>query len=162
MLMGTYEKACKPWSPKETPWDFGHELLPEDIDRIAPSLEVGFEHFPAFQKAGIKQIINGPFTFAPDGNPLIGPIKGLRGYWCACGVMAGFSQGGGVGFALSNWMIEGDPRIVYLAKLAISIMPTAVRTALTSSATCSKSVDLRQENSSTTPSGANHNACSSP
>ena len=93
MLMGTYEKACKPWSPKETPWDFGHELLPEDIDRIAPSLEVGFEHFPAFQNAGIKQIINGPFTFAPDGNPLIGPIRGLRGYWCACGVMAGFSQG---------------------------------------------------------------------
>ena len=109
MLMGTYEKACKPWSPKETPWDFGHELLPEDIDRIAPSLEVGFEHFPAFQNAGIKQIINGPFTFAPDGNPLIGPIKGLRGYWCACGVMAGFSQGGGVGYALSNWMVEGDP-----------------------------------------------------
>ncbi len=109
MLMGTYEKACKPWSPKETPWDFGHELLPEDIDRIAPSLEVGFEHFPAFQNAGIKQIINGPFTFAPDGNPLIGPIRGLRGYWCACGVMAGFSQGGGVGYALSNWMVEGDP-----------------------------------------------------
>ena len=109
MLMGTYEKACKPWSPKETPWDFGHELLPEDIDRIAPSLEVGFEHFPAFANAGIKQIINGPFTFAPDGNPLIGPIKGLRGYWCACGVMAGFSQGGGVGYALSNWMVEGDP-----------------------------------------------------
>ena len=109
MLMGTYEKACKPWSPKETPWDFPQELLPADIDRIAPSLEVGFEHFPAFQNAGIKQVINGPFTFAPDGNPLIGPIKGLRGYWCACGVMAGFSQGGGVGFALSNWMIEGDP-----------------------------------------------------
>ena len=109
MLMGTYEKACKPWSPKETPWDFGHELLPEDIDRIAPSLEVGFEHFPAFQNAGIKQIINGPFTFAPDGNPLIGPIRGLHGYWCACGVMAGFSQGGGVGYALSNWMVEGDP-----------------------------------------------------
>ncbi len=109
MLMGTYEKACKPWSPKETPWDFPQELLPADIDRIAPSLEVGFDHFPAFQNAGIKQVINGPFTFAPDGNPLIGPIKGLRGYWCACGVMAGFSQGGGVGFALSNWMIEGDP-----------------------------------------------------
>ena len=48
-----------PWSVHETPWDFGHELLPEDIDRIAPSLEVGFEHFPAFQTAGIKQIVNG-------------------------------------------------------------------------------------------------------
>ena len=109
MLMGTYEKACKPWSPKQTPWDFGHELLPEDIDRIAPSLEVGFEHFPAFANAGIKQIINGPFTFAPDGNPLIGPIRDLRGFWCACGVMAGFSQGGGVGVALANWMVDGDP-----------------------------------------------------
>ena len=59
MLMGTYEKACVPWSVKETPWEFGHELLQPDIDRIAPSLEVGFEHFPAFQNAGIKQIING-------------------------------------------------------------------------------------------------------
>jgi dimethylglycine dehydrogenase len=109
MLMGTYEKANKPWSERETPWDFGHELLEPDIDRIAPSLEVGFRHFPAFQKTGIKQIINGPFTFAPDGNPLVGPVRGLPGFWVACGVMAGFSQGGGVGLALSNWMIHGDP-----------------------------------------------------
>ncbi|MCG6902595.1 MAG: FAD-dependent oxidoreductase [Rhodobacter sp.] len=109
MLMGTYEKACVPWSEKTTPWEFGHELLQPDIDRIAPSLEVGFQHFPAFQDAGIKQIINGPFTFAPDGNPLVGPVKGLPGFWCACGVMAGFSQGGGVGLSLANWMIHGDP-----------------------------------------------------
>ena len=109
MLMGTYEKDGRPWAERETPWDFGHELLEPDIDRIAPSLEVGFRHFPAFQNAGIKQIINGPFTFAPDGNPLVGPVKGLPGYWCACGVMAGFSQGGGVGLALSNWMTAGDP-----------------------------------------------------
>ncbi|MEL6586701.1 MAG: FAD-dependent oxidoreductase [Pseudomonadota bacterium] len=109
MLMGTYEKACVPWSERETPWTFGHELLQPDIDRIAPSLEVGFDHFPAFQTAGIKQIINGPFTFAPDGNPLVGPIRGLPGMWSACGVMAGFSQGGGVGLALANWMIDGDP-----------------------------------------------------
>ncbi|WP_224544873.1 FAD-dependent oxidoreductase [Mesorhizobium sp. CA16] len=109
MLMGTYEKANKIWSEFQTPWNFGHELLEPDIDRIAPSLEVGFRHFPAFQKTGIKQIINGPFTFAPDGNPLVGPVRGLPGFWVACGVMAGFSQGGGVGLALSNWMIEGDP-----------------------------------------------------
>ncbi|MEQ9490832.1 MAG: FAD-dependent oxidoreductase [Alphaproteobacteria bacterium] len=109
MLMGTYEKGGVPWSPKETPWDFGHELLPEDLERIAPSLEVGFAHFPPFQRTGIKQIINGPFTFAPDGNPLVGPVRGLKNYWCACGVMAGFSQGGGVGLALANWMIDGDP-----------------------------------------------------
>ena len=109
MLLGTYEKHGVPWSPKATPWDFGPTLLPDDMDRMAENLEVGFRHFPPFQKAGIKKIINGPFTFAPDGNPLIGPIRGLRNYWVACGVMAGFSQGGGVGLALSNWMCDGDP-----------------------------------------------------
>ncbi len=101
--------AGVPWSEKETPWNFGHELLQNDLDRIAPSLEVGFAHFPVLERAGIKKVINGPFTFAPDGNPLVGPIRGLRNYWVACGVMAGFSQGGGVGLALSNWMINGDP-----------------------------------------------------
>jgi len=109
MLLGTYEKACVPWSPQNTPWDFGHELLQPDIDRITPSLEVGFKHFPPLEKAGIKQIINGPFTFASDGNPLVGPVDGLTNFWCACAVMAGFSQGGGVGLALSNWMVHGDP-----------------------------------------------------
>ena len=109
MLMGTYEKACVPWQPDETPWDFSMELLPPDLERITPSLEVGFQHFPAFENAGIKKIINGPFTFAPDGNPLVGPVRELPGYWCACAVMSGFSQGGGVGLALANWMIEGDP-----------------------------------------------------
>lgn len=109
ILLGTYEKACKPWSPVNTPWEFGHELLIPDLDRIAPSLEIGFKHFPGIEKAGIKQIINGPFTFAPDGNPLVGPVQGLTNFWCACAVMAGFSQGGGVGLALSNWMVNGDP-----------------------------------------------------
>lgn len=109
LLLGTYEKACVPWSPRSTPWDFGHELLQPDLDRIAPSLEIAFRHFPAFAQAGIKQTINGPFTFAPDGNPLVGPVQGLTNFWSACAVMAGFSQGGGVGLALANWMVEGDP-----------------------------------------------------
>ncbi|ASJ73690.1 GcvT family protein [Granulosicoccus antarcticus] len=109
MLMGTYEKDCRPWSAHTTPWTFGHELLESDLDRITPELEVGFTHFPAFNNAGIKQVINGPFTFSPDGNPLVGPVPGKRNLWSACAVMAGFSQGGGVGLALANWMIDGDP-----------------------------------------------------
>ena len=109
MLMGTYERAGVPWSEVTTPWDFGQDLLPNDLERIAPSLEVGFAHFPALGNAGIKKVVNGPFTFAPDGNPLVGPIRGLRNFWVACGVMAGFSQGGGVGLALSRWMVDGDP-----------------------------------------------------
>jgi len=109
MLLGTYERAGVPWSEQTTPWDFSTQLLPEDLERIAPSLELGFEHFPAIGRAGIKRVINGPFTFAPDGNPLIGPVRGRANYWCACAVMAGFSQGGGVGLALANWITEGDP-----------------------------------------------------
>jgi dimethylglycine dehydrogenase len=109
LVLGTYEKDCRPWQPRQTPWDFGTELLPPDLDRIAPSLELGYRHFPALAKAGIKRVINGPFTFSPDGNPLVGPVQGLRNFWCACAVMAGFSQGGGVGLALSQWMVNGDP-----------------------------------------------------
>ena len=109
VLLGTYEQAATPWSPKNTPWDFGHELLQPDYDRIGPSLEVAFRHFPGLANVGIKNAINGPFTFAPDGNPLVGPVQGLTNYWLACGVMAGFSQGGGVGLALSNWMVDNDP-----------------------------------------------------
>jgi dimethylglycine dehydrogenase len=109
MLLGTYERAGVPWSPLTTPWDFAQSLLPNDLERIAPSLEVAFEHFPALGEVGIRKVVNGPFTFAPDGNPLVGPIRGLQNFWVACGVMAGFSQGGGVGLALSQWMVAGDP-----------------------------------------------------
>lgn len=109
ILLGTYEQAATPWQPRETPWNFSAELLEPDFDRIAPSLEVAFRHFPALENVGIRQAINGPFTFAPDGNPLVGPIRGLPGFWSACAVMAGFSQGGGVGLALSNWIVDGDP-----------------------------------------------------
>ena len=109
MLMGTYEQACVPWSPKSAPWTFDMELLPPDLDRIAPSLDIAFKHYPAMADAGIKTIVNGPFTFAPDGNPLVGPIRGLRNCWVACAVMAGLSQGGGVGLTLASWMTTGDP-----------------------------------------------------
>src|ERR1700684_3261494 len=109
MLLGTYEQACVPWSPRETPWTFDKQLLTPDLDRIAPSLEIAFKHYPAMAEAGIKNVINGPFTFAPDGNPLVGPVPGVRNCWVACAVMAGFSQGGGVGLPLARWMVDGDP-----------------------------------------------------
>jgi dimethylglycine dehydrogenase len=109
ILLGTYEQDNRPWAPKETPWDFVFQLLPHDLDRISPELERGFAHFPAVGRAGIKKFVNGPFTFSPDGNPLVGPIKGMRGMWSACAVMAGLSQGGGVGLSLANWIVHGDP-----------------------------------------------------
>ncbi len=108
-LIGTYEPHGVVWSPLQTPDDFTMQLLPEDFERLAPYFEVGFRHFPALGRVGIRKAVNGPFTFAPDGNPLVGPVRGLRNYWVACAVMAGFSQGGGIGLVLSRWMAENDP-----------------------------------------------------
>jgi dimethylglycine dehydrogenase len=109
VLIGTYEPHGVVWSPVTTPDDFTMQLLPEDFERLAPYFEVGFRHFPALGRVGIRKAVNGPFTFAPDGNPLVGPVRGVRNYWVACAVMAGFSQGGGIGLVLSRWMAENDP-----------------------------------------------------
>jgi dimethylglycine dehydrogenase len=109
VLIGTYEPHGVVWAPRRTPEDFSMQLLPEDFERLAPYFEVGFRHFPALGRVGIRKAVNGPFTFAPDGNPLVGPVRGLRNYWVACAVMAGFSQGGGIGLVLSRWMAESDP-----------------------------------------------------
>ena len=111
MLLGTYEPQSTPWKVDGTPWDFGHELLNPDLDRIADRLEMSFERVPAIGNVGIKNIINGPFTFGPDGNPMIGPVPGIKNYWVAVGVMAGFCQGGGVGLTMAEWMIDGEPSI---------------------------------------------------
>ena len=108
-LIGTYEPHGVVWSPLTTPDDFSMQLLPDDFERLAPYFEVGFRHFPALGRVGIRKAVNGPFTFAPDGNPLVGPVRGLNNLWVACAVMAGFSQGGGIGLVLSRWMAENDP-----------------------------------------------------
>mgnify|MGYP000229970955 CR=1 FL=1 len=109
LCIGFYEKPCEPWAVDGTPWEFGHELLNDKLDKVAESIEFAYRRFPVLERAGVKRVINGPFTFAPDGNPLVGPVPGMRNYWSACAVMAGFSQGGGVGLTLAQWMIEGEP-----------------------------------------------------
>ena len=108
-LIGTYEPHGVVWAPLKTPDDFAMQLLANDVERLAPYFEVGFRHFPALGQVGIRKAVNGPFTFAPDGNPLVGPVRGVRNFWVACAVMAGFSQGGGIGLVLSRWMAENDP-----------------------------------------------------
>jgi dimethylglycine dehydrogenase len=111
MLLGTYEPRATPWSVGGTPMDFGHELLEPKLENIEERLALGFERIPALERAGIKNFVNGPFTFGPDGNPLIGPVPGMRNYWVAVGVMAGFCQGGGVGMCMAEWMMDGEPSI---------------------------------------------------
>lgn len=109
LCIGFYEQTCRPWAVDGTSWSFGQDLLQDDFDKIEDSIAFAYKRFPDLEKAGVKNVIHGPFTFAPDGNPLVGPVPGMRNYWSACGVMAGFSQGGGVGLMLAQWMVEGEP-----------------------------------------------------
>ena len=109
LLLGIYEIQHKHWNMEGAPWDYGFDLIQEDTDRISGELELGFSRYPCLQHAGIKRWVNGAFTFSPDGNPLVGPVRGVPNYWVACGVMAGFLQGGGVGKSLAEWMIHGEP-----------------------------------------------------
>ena len=108
VLLGIYEVTHKHWNMDGAPWDYGFELIQEDIDRIEDELALCYERYPCLQTAGIKRWVNGAFTFSPDGNPLVGPVPGRHNYWLACGVMAGFLQGGGVGKSLAEWMIHGE------------------------------------------------------
>ena len=109
VLVGIYEIDHEHWAMDGAPWDYGMELFQEQLDRIENEVTLGFERYPAIQDVGIKTWVNGAFTFSPDGNPLVGPVAGKPGYWCACAVMAGFLQGGGVGKTLAEWMIHGEP-----------------------------------------------------
>ena len=108
VLVGIYEIDHQHWNIDGAPWDYGMELIPEELDRIEGELEMAYTRYPVLQRVGVKRWVNGAFTFSPDGNPLVGPVSGLRNYWLACGVMAGFLQGGGVGKSLAEWMIHGE------------------------------------------------------
>ena len=109
VLLGVYETTPAHWNVDGVPWDYGMELIPPEIERIAPELSIGFERFPVLNNVGIRRWVNGAFTVTPDGNPLMGPVPGVRNYWAACGVMAGFSQCAAIGLALANWLVDGDP-----------------------------------------------------
>lgn len=109
LLLGTYEQDCRHWALQGTPQDFGMELLAPDLERIAGPLAVLTRRIPALGRAGIKRVINGCMMFTPDGNPIIGPAPGNRTAFTAAGVMAGFSQGGGVGLAVAAWIANRDP-----------------------------------------------------
>jgi len=71
--------------PPRRPGISGQNLLPNDLERIAPSLDVAFQHFPILGEIRDCEGRQRPFTFAPDGNPLVGPVKGLKNFWWPAG-----------------------------------------------------------------------------
>lgn len=111
LLVGAYEKDVKFWAEDGTPQDFGHELFPDDLERIEVNMMRAIERVPALAQAGIKRVINGPMIWSPDSAALFGPVPELSNYFCCNGIIPGFSQSGGLGLLAAEWMIEGEPKL---------------------------------------------------
>ena len=111
LLVGAYERDMKFWAENGTPLDFGHELFPDDLERIEPNMMRAIDRVPAIGETGIKRVINGPMIWSPDSAALFGPVPELKNYFCCCGIIPGFSQSGGLGKLAAEWMIEGEPSL---------------------------------------------------
>ncbi|MFQ5984968.1 MAG: FAD-dependent oxidoreductase [Alphaproteobacteria bacterium] len=108
LILGPYEKGAKAWAVDGVPEGFGRELLPPDIDRLEPHIEAAINRVPIFGKAGVKDCINGPIPYTPDGSPLIGPAFGLKNFWLNEGHSFGITAAGGAGKFLCEWIVEGE------------------------------------------------------
>lgn len=115
LILGPYEKEAQPWSIDGVPPDFGADLMPPDLDRVEHIIEAAMARVPALGNGGVKSVVNGPITFTPDANPLIGPAHGLAGAWLLTGSSMGVMEGGGAGWFLAHWMTHGAPPMDALA-----------------------------------------------
>ncbi|HET9572576.1 MAG TPA: FAD-dependent oxidoreductase, partial [Methyloceanibacter sp.] len=110
LVMGGYEPNPKPWAEDAIPDRFEFQLLEDDLEHFEPLLELAVGRVPAMQSAGIKEFINGPESFTPDGNFILGEAPEVRGIFVGAGFNAfGIASGGGAGMALAEWVAKGAP-----------------------------------------------------
>ncbi|MCF6273828.1 MAG: FAD-dependent oxidoreductase [Rhodobacteraceae bacterium] len=111
LLIGAYEKEMKFWAENGTPQDFGHELFPDDLDRIMDNVMRAMDRVPSAANAGVKRVVNGPMIWSPDANALFGPVPEMQNYFCCTGIIPGFSQSGGLGLLTAEWIVEGESKL---------------------------------------------------
>jgi 4-methylaminobutanoate oxidase (formaldehyde-forming) len=112
MMLGAFEPVAKPWPAEGAPIprDFCFDQLPEDIEHFEPILEMGVARMPMLAEAGIHTFFNGPESFTPDDRYYLGEAPELAGFWMACGYNSiGIISSGGAGFALAQWLEDGQP-----------------------------------------------------
>ncbi|WP_295557630.1 FAD-dependent oxidoreductase [uncultured Hyphomicrobium sp.] len=110
LVMGGYEPNPKPWSETKLGEPFAFQLLDNDLEHFEPLLELAAGRVPAMQTAGIRQFINGPESFTPDGNFILGEAPEVRNIFVGAGFNAfGIAAGGGAGMALAEWVAKGEP-----------------------------------------------------
>ncbi len=112
MLIGGYEHDPVARWTDGVPWEHGASPVESDMDRFVPLLEGAIRRFPFLERAGVIRLLCHPDAMTPDGNPLIGPLPGVPGFWIAAGLsLNGFGGAGGIGRALAEWMTAGEPQL---------------------------------------------------
>ncbi|MEM8794460.1 MAG: FAD-dependent oxidoreductase [Pseudomonadota bacterium] len=109
--LGPYERNCRAhWITNDDPMpdDFSFQLFPDDLERLEWYVNDAVERMPLLGEAGLSKMINGPIPYAPDGNPLIGPMPGVPNAFEACVFTFGICQAGGAGKILAEWITEGE------------------------------------------------------
>jgi dimethylglycine dehydrogenase len=114
-ILGPYEAGAPARFADGVPDWFGKNLFEGDLDRLLPHVEAAQRRVPALEHCGIKDIVNGPISYTPDGSPLIGPAWGVRNLWLNEGHSFGITAAGGSGWQLAEWIVEGEPGIDMLA-----------------------------------------------
>jgi len=114
-ILGPYETGAPARFADGVPEWFGKSLFEGDIERLLPHVEAAQRRVPALANCGIKDIVNGPISYTPDGSPMVGPAWGLRNLWINEGHSFGITAAGGSGWQLAEWIVEGEPGIDMLA-----------------------------------------------
>ena len=110
LVMGGYEANPIPWNTNGVPKGFHFTLLDSNFDHFEQLMELSLERVPALETAGIKTLTNGPESFTPDGNFIIGEAPELKNFFVGAGFNAfGIAAGGGAGMALAEWVAKGEP-----------------------------------------------------
>ncbi len=108
LAIGGWERQTRAVHAKEgLPWQFERHLFNEDLDRLAEITEPATRRLPILNDLGVRNIINGPIPISPDGEPVIGPVPGLRNFFAACAFTSGIAASGGAGKAVANWLMHG-------------------------------------------------------
>ncbi len=110
LVMGGFEPDAKPWGMEGLPDDFEFRLLPEDWDQFEPLMNNAIRRVPSLATAGIKQFLNGPESFTPDNNFILGEAPELRNFYVGAAFNSmGIASAGGAGLALAEWIVAGEP-----------------------------------------------------
>ena len=117
LVVGGFEPEAKPWvSPDRIPYPFEFQLLEEDWEHFSVLMDQALHRIPALEETGIRKFYNGPESFTPDNQFLLGESPELRGFFVGAGFNSvGIASAGGAGRALAEWVIEGEPTTDLLA-----------------------------------------------